>query len=399
MKPLEQKIEVLKDELIHMRKDFHRKPELGFQEYETAAKVADYMKELRLEVTTGIGGTGVISLLRGEKAGPTVALRACLDALAIEEKSGVAYRSENSGIMHACGHDGNMTMVLGAAKILSQTKNQLHGNVKFIFQPSEENTGGAAEIIKAGGLKNPDVDAIITPHNFHGIKQGVLAVKSGPVMASSDIFQLKIIGKPGHGAWPHLAVDPIVIAAEVISQLQKIISREIDPLKAAAISIGKIYGGTAVNIISEAVTLDGTVRTFDPEVRDFIQKRIEEITKGITQAGRTTYELTYERIMPPVNNDIRLTTQVYKILSEAFEPGMVTNEFTPVMGCEEFALFQEQIPGFFLYIGNDMEGCPIIPIHAPNYVFNDEILVIGVKALCEIVLGYSTPCSSLQSYR
>lgn len=388
MKLLDQRISEIKDELIGIRKDLHRKPELGFQEYHTAAEVAGYLKRLGLEVATGIGGTGVIGLLRGENPGPTIALRACLDALAVEEQSGVEYSSENSGVMHACGHDGNMTMVLGAANILSQYKEQLNGNVKFIFQPSEENTGGAAEIIKAGGLKAPEVDAIVTPHNWHGLRQGVMVVKPGPVMASSDIFQLKIIGKPGHGAWPHLAVDPIVVAADVISGLRSIISREIDPLNAALITIGRIYGGTAVNIISEAVTLDGTVRTFDPDMRDFIQTRIEEIAEGVTQAARATYELTYNRIMPPVNNDVQLTADIKEILTDAFEPGMVTDAFKPSMGCEEFSLFQEQVPGLFLFIGNDKEGCETVPIHAPNYVFNDEIITVGVKALCEIVFGY-----------
>lgn len=389
MKLLGHKIAAIKEELVTIRKDLHSYPELGFQEFRTAAKVANYMEKLGFEVKTGIGETGVIGLLRGKNDGFTIGLRACLDALAIEEQSGVEYSSKNSGIMHACGHDGNMAIVLGAAKILSQYKDKLNGNVKFIFQPAEEDTGGAAEIIKAGGLKFPDVDAIVTLHNWPGLKQGVMAVKSGPVMASSDIFQLKIIGTPGHGAWPHLAVDPIVVAADVISQLQHIISREIDPLETAAITIGKISGGTAVNIIPEAVTLDGTVRAFDPKVRDFIQIRIEEIVKGITQAARAAFEITYDRIMPPVNNDACLTAQVYEILKKALEPDMVTDNFTPVMGCEEFALFQEQIPGLFLYIGNDMEGYDMIPIHAPNYVFNDEILVIGVKALCEIVFGFN----------
>jgi amidohydrolase len=235
----------------------------------------------------------------------------------------------------------------------------------------------------------PDVDAIISLHNWHGIKKGVLVVKSGPILASSDIFQLEIIGNPGHGAYPHLAVDPIVIAADVISALQTIISREIDPVKTAAITIGKIYGGTAANIIPEKVTLTGTARAFDSEVRDFIQFRIEEIVKGITQAARAKYNLTYKRIMPPVNNDEQLADRVYKILKDSFEPGVVKNNFTPEMGCEEFSLFQQEVPGLFLFIGNDKEGRDVIPIHAPNYVFNDEILVNGIKALCEIVLGYN----------
>lgn len=388
MENLDQTIARTKDELVGIRKDLHRFPEVGFQEYRTAAKVAEYLKKLGLEVVTGIGGTGVIGVLRGRNEGPTIAFRVCLDALAMDERSGVEYVSENKGVFHGCGHDGNMTMALGAANVLSQYREQLSGNVKFIFQPSEEETGGAAEVIKAGGLKNPDVDAIITPHNWHGIKEGVLVVKPGPVLASSDVFHLDIIGKPGHGAYPHLAVDPIVVVAEVISALQYIVSREIDPVKAAAITIGKIHGGTAVNIIPETVGLDGTVRAFEPEVRDFVQVRIEGIVRGITQAARADYKLAYRRIMPPVNNDERLASRVNKVLRDAFEPGVVTDEFTPEMGCEEFSLFQQEVPGLFLFIGKDKDGHDVVPLHAPHYVFNDDILVHGVKALCVIALGY-----------
>jgi amidohydrolase/hippurate hydrolase len=210
----------------------------------------------------------------------------------------------------------------------------------------------------------------------------------GPVLASCDLFKIEIIGKPGHGAWPHLAVDPIVIAADVISAIQNIVSREINPLSSTVITIGKIYGGTAVNIIPETVTLERTVRTFDSEVRDFIQTRIEEIFMGVTQAARAKYRFTYNVVMPPVNNDGQLSARVYRILSDSFEPGVVINNFTSGMGCEEFSLFQQEVPGLFMFIGNDKEGCGIIPIHAPNYVFNDEILTVGVKALCEIVFGY-----------
>jgi amidohydrolase len=379
----------LQQELIELRKELHRFPELGFQEFRTAEKVADYLKGLGLEVQAGIGGTGVIGLLRGTAAGPTVAIRACLDALAIAEQSGVDYASENPGVMHACGHDGNMVMTLGAAKILASYRQSLKGNVKFIFQPSEENTGGAAEIIKAGGLRNPDVDAILTPHNWHGIPEGVLVVKPGPLLASSDLFKLEITGKAGHGAWPHLAVDPIPVAAEVITALQRIISREVDPTKAAAVSIGRIEGGTAANIIPESVTLHGTVRALEENVRGFIQRRIDEVARGVTQAARATHKLTYDRIMPPVDNDPEFAAVAAHVLRKAFPEDMVTGEFPLTMGCEEFSLYQQEVPGLFLIIGNDLPGQDVIPIHAPDYTFNDRILPVGVTALCEIVLRYT----------
>ena len=388
MPPCDIKLGAFFENLAMLRQELHRRPELGFQEYETAAKVASYLEGLGLEVTTGVGGTGVIGLLRGGVSGPVIALRACLDALPVQEASGVSYASEKSGVMHACGHDGNMAMVLGAAYILAKRKEKLRGSVKFIFQPAEEETGGAAAIIAAGALNTPDVGAVITPHNWHGLAQGLVVVKAGPVLASSDIFRIDIHGSPGHGAWPHLAVDPVVAAAEVITGVQRIISRETDPRASAVISIGKIYGGTAVNIIPQTVTLEGTVRAFDRKVQDFIHKRLEEITEGITKAARASYTLHYERIMPPADNEARLTALAREALHEALGPETVAGDFDPGMGCEEFSLFQERIPGLFLFIGNDAPGAEMIPIHSPRYVFNDAILPVGVNALCAITTAY-----------
>ena len=387
MEEMDRKIERILDDLIKFRRELHRFPELGFREYRTAEKTAGYMRALGLEVAEGVGGTGVVGLLRGKGEGPTVALRACLDALAIEERSGVPFASENEGVMHACGHDGNMTMVLGAANILSQYADRLNGNVKFVFQASEEDTGGAAAVIREGVLENPRVDAIVTPHNWPGIAQGLFVVKPGVLMASSDIFRLEIKGKPGHGAWPHLAVDPVVVAADVVSALQNIVSREIDPMQTAAISIGKIHGGTAVNIIPESVVLDGTVRAFDPGVRNFIQARIGEVAEGIAHSARARCDLTYDRVMPPLINDGNLTAQAGAILREALGPDAVSDDFAPVMGCEEFSLFQERIPGLFLYVGNDAEGDDF-PLHSPEYRFNDAIIAPAVKALAAIALNY-----------
>lgn len=391
MKPLDQAIADLKPELISIRKDLHRIPELGFQERKTAAYVAGYLRKLGLEVETDVAGTGVIALLRGKGHGSTLGLRACLDALAMDERSGVDYASEHDGAFHGCGHDGNMTFVLGAANILSQRKDQLEGNVKFIFQPSEEEIGGAAAIMKAGGLSDPKVDAIVHLHNWHDLKQGVLAVKPGPVMASIDTFKIEVVGKAGHGAWPHLAVDPIVIAATLVSALQTIVSREVDPLKPALITLGRISGGTAVNIIPESVVIEGTARAYHPEVRDFLQSRIEAIARGITEASRATCNLTYNRILPPVHNDPEFTAKVHQILSASFPPGMVVEDHAPGgMGGEDFSLYQQEIPGAFLFIGKDVEGCKAVPIHAPHYVFNDETLTTGVRALCEVALGFWT---------
>lgn len=381
----------LHDELVRIRKDLHRFPELGFKEYRTAEKIAAYLKELGLEVRTGIGGTGVVALLRGLQSGPTVGIRACLDALAMDECSGVEYASENRGVFHGCGHDGNMTIVLGAAKILSMMREKIKGNIKLIFQPSEEETGGAIALIQAGSLHHPEVDAIVHIHNWPGLREGIIGVKAGPVLASSDVFRLDILGRPGHGAWPHLAVDPIVTAANVISTVQSIISREMDPTRPALITIGKIQGGTAVNVIPDKVTLEGTVRAYHQDARDFIARRFKELVQGVTQAARAGYELKYDRIMPPVCNDPALSAKISTILTAGLGPARVTDEIPCEMGCEEFALFQQEIPGVFLFLGSDREGKPVVPLHDPAYVFNDSILAPGVEALCRIVLEFQVP--------
>lgn len=386
MRSLHTRIEALNDELIAVRRDLHRHPELGFEEVYTAQTVAGYLSEAGYEVTTGIGGTGVIGVLHGAHQGKTFALRACLDALEIPEQTGVPYASEIPGHMHACGHDGNMAVTLGAAKILAQYKDILSGSIKVIFQPSEENTGGAAKVVAAGGLSG--VDAMITPHIWHDLPRGILGIKAGPVMASSDLFQLKVHGVAGHGAWPHFAVDPLPVAAELILALQKIVSREIDPMVPACVSIGKVEYGTAPNIIAETVTLYGTVRTMDAGTRDFIQTRIGEIAQGITKAARASYTLEYNRVMPPLVNDPEFAARATQCITRTMGGDSITHEYEATMGCEEFSVYQDHVPGIFMLIGAQEPGKPVIEIHNPKFLFPEECLPVGVRALCEIALDY-----------
>ena len=385
---LAQRVSALTGELTEIYKDLHRHPELGFEEFYTAEKVAVLLKKWGYEVATGIGGTGVIGVLRGSEDGPTIALRACLDALAISEQTGVDYRSENPGNMHACGHDGNMTVTLGAAKVLAGYRDVLRGNVKIIFQPSEENTGGAAEIIRAGGLKKPDVDVIITPHIWHDLPCGKICLKEGPVLASSDLFKLEVHGTAGHGAWPQLCVDPLPIAAQIILSLQSVISREVDPVIPACLTIGKVNYGTAANIISKTVTLYGTVRTYNAEIRDFIQNRIEEISYGITKSGRGSYTLEYQRIMPPLVNDSGFTALAAKAIGDNMGNDAFTSTCPQNLGCEEFSVYLDSVPGLFMFIGSSKAESPAIEIHSPKFLFPQECLPIGVRALCEIALEY-----------
>lgn len=389
MDSLGKRIGEIVPELVGVLKDLHRRPELGFEEYYTAGKVAGYLREWGYDVTEGIGGTGVMGVMKGALPGPALALRACLDALLITEQTGVDYASENPGKMHACGHDGNMTVTLGAAKILAGYRDVLKGNLKFIFQPSEENTGGAIKMVEAGCLKNPDVDAIITPHIWHEVPKGKIGMKAGTVMASGDLFTLKVHGKAGHGAWPHMCVDPLPVAAELILALQKIVSREVDPMTPACLTIGRAEYGAAANIVAETVTLWGAVRTFDPGTRDFIQKRIGEIADGVTRASRASYSLEYSRVMPPLTNDPGLVAMASEAVKKALGEEAVTADYPSTMGCEEFSVFLEHVPGIFMLIGSREPGQPVVEIHNPRFLFPLECLPAGVRALCETALEFT----------
>ena len=299
------------------------------------------------------------------------------------------YASVNRGRMHACGHDGNMAVTLGAAKILAGYRDELQGNIKVIVQPSEENTGGAARIIQSGGLEDPRVDAIVTPHIWAELPNGRIGLRKGAVMASSDLFHIRIKGVPGHGAWPHQAVDPIPIAAEVITALQRLVSREVDPMKACVLSIGRIQGGTAENIISETVEIHGTIRAFEESVRSHLEKRLREVTEGLAQAGRAACEITYRRVMPPVSNHPELVDFATAALHKVFPADTITADYPLTMGCEEFSLFQQIIPGIFLLIGNQKPEEAMIPIHSPGFLWHEENLVKGIKALSVIALEYT----------
>lgn len=388
MENLEKRIVEIENEVIKIRRELHKIPEVGFKEYKTTEYVAKYLEDCGYEVTIGPGETGVVGLLKGREEGKTIALRACLDALEVEEKGDLEYKSCHEGMMHACGHDGNMAVTLGAAKIAAEFKDQLKGNVKVIFQSSEENTGGAAAMIKAGVLENPKVDAIITPHIWNEPEFGAIGMKSGVVMASSDLFSIRVVGVPGHGAWPQAAVDPIPIAAEIITSLQRLVSREIDPLIPCVLSIGKIEGGKAANIISEYVDIYGTVRTFDNVVRNHVEKRISEISESITKANRATCIVNYDRVMPPINNDEGFVGDATSYIREIFPEVSVTDEYSVNMGCEEFSLLKEKVPGIFMLIGNHKPGQELIPLHNPGFYWHEENLIVGVKALTAVVFGY-----------
>lgn len=383
-----------KEELISIRRHLHQYPELGFKEYKTSKFIANYLRKLGIEVKTGIAQTGVIGILKPPTANrqlPTkcIALRADMDALPVKEETKKPYASKNKGVMHACGHDGNMTCVLGAAKILSQKKNQLKGIVKFIFQPSEELASGAEIMIKEGTLINPSVNAIIGLHMNPALEVGKIGIKYGQMMAAVDEFILTIIGEGGHGATPHQGIDAIAVSGEVISALQHIVSRKTDPLEPVVVSIGTIHGGSQFNIIADRVTMTGTVRTLNEKTHRRIPKIFEQIVKGVTQGMQAKYELDYKVIGVSLKNSKNIVDLVKKASIQLIGKNNVIEEAKPSMGGEDFANYLQKVPGAFIYLGVGNPRQDIIyPWHHAKFDIDEKALSLGAEVLAQVVMKY-----------
>ncbi|ADL12337.1 M20 metallopeptidase family protein [Acetohalobium arabaticum] len=389
MKNLTDRISDFEEDLITIRREFHKHPETAFNEYETADRIADYLNDWGLEVKTEVGKTGVVGLLRGSNPGKTIAIRVDIDALPIEEETGFEFASQNEGIMHACGHDGHIAVGLGAAKILSEYREELNGNVKFIFQPAEEILSGSEAMLEDGVLSEPEVDAILGLHIWPDIESGSVGIKEGPVMAAVDKFEVEIKGKGGHGAIPNKSIDPIVMGSEAVKSLQKIVSREISPLDSAVITVGTFNAGTAFNVIPDKVELSGTVRTFDSEVRKFISNRIEGIIANVTEGARGEYNLDYEFGIPATVNDARFTAQTKKVAEDILGTDRVVEDIEPSMGGEDFSLYQQEVPGTYLFLGTYNEDKGLTDsIHHPEFSIDEDILSIGVKVFSEIVFDF-----------
>ena len=382
----------IKKELINIRRHLHRHPELSGREVQTAAFIAGLLKKWGLEVKTGIGGNGVIGLLApagGRGAGKCVAIRADMDALPIQEKNKKSYSSLVKGVMHACGHDGNMTCALGAARLLAAHKEELGRPVKFIFQPAEEISNGAEEMIKAGALRQPAVEKIIGMHVYTLLPAGKVGIKYGQMMANVDQFNLTIIGEGGHGAAPHKGVDAIAVAAEVITGLQQVVSRQIDPADPVVLTIGKINGGTQYNILADRVVLDGTVRTLNDKTHKEMPLRIEQIARGITAAFGARYSLEYNVLGPALINNDTVVETVKKAAMEIVGAARVMTIPRASMGGEDFASYLQHIPGAFVYlgVGNKAKGI-IAPWHHPDFDLDEEALPIGAAVLAESVWAW-----------
>lgn len=375
--------------LIEIRRDFHSNPEFGMEEFRTMDKICEYLKEMGISFEAGIANTGVVGLIKGEQEGKTVALRADMDALPIFEQNEVSYKSLNDGKMHACGHDAHMTVLLGAAKLLNQYKHLIKGNVKLLFQPAEETVGGAKPMIEEGALENPKVEAIFGLHVDPDIPVGKIGVKYGQMNASSDTITIKVKGKNAHGAYAYMGKDAIVIAAQIISALQPIISRGVDARESAVLSIGVIHGGTQGNIVADEVTLVGTVRTLTPEIRRSVLKNLEDtvtyVARGMGGEAILSIEPGYTSL---INNDDMV--DIAKLSGEQLlgkENVKVID--VPSLGVEDFAFFAEAVPGAFFRLGVRNEDKGIIhDVHTPLFNLDEESLQIGAAMQVYNVLTY-----------
>jgi len=387
---IDKEIEKYMPEIISIRRFLHMNPELSNREFETAKLVSSKLFSLGLEVKTGVAKTGVAGLLRGLRDEITVAIRADMDALPIQELADIPFKSLNPGIMHACGHDVHTSIALGTAYVLSSLKDKIQGNIKFIFQPAEEGPppgeeGGAALMIKEGVLEEPPVKAIFGLHVWSE-SVGQVLFSPGPIMASSDWFQIVIKGKSSHGARPHEGIDSIAIAAQIIVNLQSIVSRAIDPLDSAVLTIGKIQGGTRANIIAQDVKLEGTLRTLNPKTRKTIPRLMENVVKGATLSFGADYVFNFQKGNPVVSNHPQLAKIMLPTLLEILGNENV-KELKPQMVAEDFACYCQKIPGFFFFLGvKNPKEKTMPPLHNPYFNPDERSIPLGIKIMCHLLL-------------
>lgn len=386
-------VDSIRERMISFRREIHKNPELSGEEAATATFVAGVLEASDIEVVRNVGGHGVVGLLRGAGAagdGPTIALRADMDALPLQEQSGAEYASCKAGVMHACGHDVHTAVLLGTAIALGALKGRLNGNIKFIFQPSEERSiTGAKMMIEEGALEGPAPQAIVALHCFPEMESGTVAHKPGIMTASSDSFKIVVKGKSGHASRPHQAVDAVLLSSMVVNAVHHIVSRRTDPLHTAVISIGTICGGTAPNIIADRVEMEGTVRTLSPGSRNKVHALIEETIKGVTHGMGGDYELEYEYGTPPVMNDKKLDAHVAACAAEMLGRKNVVELADPLMGAEDFAYFAEKVPGVLFRLGTGNRDKGITShLHSPTFDVDEDALVVGARLMSWIAAKF-----------
>jgi len=401
---LDKEIKDIESKVIEWRRHFHENPELSNREFKTAEKIAKHLKSLGLEVQTKIAHTGVVGVLKGDKPGKVLALRADIDALPVTERTDVSFKSKvkanfdgvDTGVMHACGHDTHIAMLMGVAEILSKNKDKINGTIKFIFQPAEEGApkgeeGGAKLMVEEGVLKNPDVDAIFGLHISAGNDVGTISYKSGGIMAAVNSFEINVKGKQSHGSRPWTSVDPIMASVKIIDGLQTIISREA-PLttEAAVLSIGKITSGVRSNIIPETAQIIGTLRTLDYDMQAQIHKRMQEMIPAIAKAYRAEATLEIDPGYPITYNDPELTAQVVSSFEKAAGKDNV-HVIKAITGAEDFSFFQKEVPGVYFFIGGKSKNIPASEVashHTPDFYIDESGILLGVKTFIQMSLDY-----------
>ena len=388
--------------IVELRHRIHQNPELGNREFKTAKLVAEHLRGLGLEVETGVAHTGVVAVLTGGRPGPVVAVRADMDALPVTEDTPfdfmstvrTTYLGQEVGVSHACGHDVHTAVQLGVASVLASMREELPGTVKLIFQPAEEGAppgeeGGASLMFEQGALDDPRPEAIFGLHTFAEMEVGTLGYTVGPAFASVDRFVIDIHGRQAHGAAPHFSIDPVVMASQVVTAFQTIRSRTLPPLEPSVVTVGIIRGGERFNIIPASVHLEGTVRTYDPDVRDTVERRMGEILDGITRAGGGSFELDYLRSTPATINDPGLAARVVPSLEAVVGAGNVL-EIDPTMGGEDFAVFANAVPGFYFRLGMVKPGTTSGGHHTPTFQADDGAVAVGMRVMSRLVIDYLT---------
>ncbi|MBV8374189.1 MAG: amidohydrolase [Candidatus Eremiobacteraeota bacterium] len=380
--------DIPRDELVRYRRHFHAHPELSLEEYETSAFIERELQPCGFDgVRTGVGKTGILATLRGGRPGPVTLLRADMDALPIQELNDVSYRSQRDGVMHACGHDGHMAILLAAARLLARRRKEVAGTLVFCFQPGEEGAAGNKLMIEDGALEEPHVDRTFALHLFTGLAAGKIGIRDGAFFASSDRFDVELVGKGGHGAMPQSAIDPIVAAAQLVVMLQTIVSREIAPKDPAVVTVGSLHAGTTFNVIPDRARLLGTVRAFDPLVRQSMPERLERIVEGLCDALRLDYELEYHWGYPPTVNDGAINDVVRAIAREVVGVVNVVDPHDVIMWAEDMAFMQEQRPGSYFVVGARGATEGLEPQHSPRYDIDESALDIGFRMMVEIGLS------------
>ncbi len=380
--------EALREQLVAWRRDFHMRPELAFQEHRSAGLIADRLHELGYQVQTGVATTGVVALLEGQQPGPVVMLRFDMDALPVTEENEAEYVSQNPGVMHACGHDGHMAIGLGVATLMAQHQDEMTGTLKLVFQPGEEGMDGAKVMVDEGVLENPRPDVVLAIHVWNEKPVGTVGASPGATMAAAEKWTCTVRGKGGHGALPHQTVDPIVATAQIIAALQSVVSRNVSPLETAVVTVGTVHGGDAFNIIPTQVDLSGTIRTYSPQVREMVLRRVREVVEGVAAACGAETDLDIVSLTPAVINDAGVAEVVRAAAEAVVGPENVSSDVR-TMGSEDAAFFMQEVPGCYFFLGSaNAERELNAPHHNPRFDFDEDVLPLGVAVMMQTLAHY-----------